>query len=61
MFSPLLRARFDQRQLQVVVGSFSPFGSPEPGLRGNWAFGNIRTLAAAGLGAAKKKLGTSKV
>jgi hypothetical protein len=123
MLSPFLWAPFDQRQLQVVTASFSLFGSSNPGLWGNWAFGNLRnppnliifgnsngpgarmswlqngssqsngkylnsgyviaeevkpgpenseavpepatiaglTLAAAGLGAAKKKFGASKV
>lgn len=44
MLSPFLWAPFDRNQLQVVMASFfSPFGSEEPNLWGNWAFGNIRT------------------
>ena len=34
---------FDRPQLQVVTASFSAFGSEEPNLWGNGAFGNIRT------------------
>lgn len=44
MLSPFLWAPFDSRQLQVVVNSFFPFGSPDPGLWGNWSFGNLRNL-----------------
>lgn len=42
MLSPFLWAPFDRNQLKVVTASFPPFGSREPNLWGNWAFGNIR-------------------
>ena len=40
--SPLLWAPFDQNPLKVV-GENAPFGSSQPYLWANWAFGDIRT------------------